>query len=288
MFDIPLDFSALSNLYCGRRYQLSCVRGLGSSSADTDFGNACHAYFEARNKGVTSSIAELIPPLISKWNVSDPTKLWLVANGFDTQQRPSPIIDTANSPLAEYKFSIPYATVNDKYRIILCGTMDLVYCESARFLVIRDYKTTKAMGAAAQKIVDSYTSSLQLPFYAFALHKYLHAFLSAEHAEMALSLKLTGEFQMVYASAAVPKFDRTPYTQITADTLDNVEQLIKLAIPKIIAIHEHRTIYPPEGSMYKLCPKCPYYNLCMLPSNEAIITHVSQQPVKQYDPTNFR
>ncbi len=288
MFDIPLDFSALSNLYCGRRYQLSCVRGIDSSSPDTDFGNACHAYFEARNKGSTSLMTDLVPPLISKWKVNEPTKFWLIANGFDTQNRPAPIVDTANNPLAEYKFSIPYATVNNKYRIILCGTMDLVYCESSKFLVIRDYKTTKALGSPAQKIVDSYTSSLQLPFYGFALYKYLHAFLCNEHADMALSLKITGEFQMIYASAPVPKFDRTPYCQINADTIAAVEQLIQLSIPKLIAIHEYPDIYPPEGSMYKLCPKCPYHNICQLPTAEQVMTAVKSYPVRQYDPTNFR
>jgi hypothetical protein len=289
MHDIPVDFSALSIAYCARRYQFSCVRGVDSSSPDTDFGNAAHALFEARNRGDTRPITDIGIPLSEKWQLSqaDTTKLMLCGIGFDQQKNPLPIIDTANTPLVEYKFSIPYATVGN-YRIVLCGTMDLVYCQDNKFLVIRDYKTCAALGPAADKIVASYTSSLQLQFYAYAIYKYLHAFLPTEYADMALRLAITGEFMMVYKSAPIPKFDRTPFMQVTPYTIQSTEAVINMLIPKLIAIHELDTIAPPEGSVYKLCNKCPYYNLCLCKDEHALLNSLAKIPVKQYDPTNFR
>lgn len=290
MIDIPVDFSALSILACGRRYQLSCVKGVDGSSDATDLGNACHAFFEARNKGVTNPVGELAPVLAKKWNLPPPltTKLMLASLAFDQKPQPVPIVDTANNPLAEYKFSIPIATVDDTYRIVLCGTMDLVYCKSNEFLVIRDYKTTQALGTAADNIVASYTSSLQLPFYAYALHKYLHAFLPDAYADMALSLKLSGEFMMIYLSAAYPKFDPTPPAVINQSIIQSVEELIYLSIPKIISIHKRQSIYPPEGSLYKLCNKCNYYQHCLEKDTDELTRRINMLPTRPYDPTNFR
>ena len=289
MYDIPIDFSALSILYCARRYQFSCVRGVDSSSADTDFGNAAHNFFELRNKGNKSPIADLLPSIISKWSIpqTEVTKLMLTCINFDQQKNPSPITDTANNPLVEYKFSIPYATFGN-YRIVLCGTMDLVYCVDDDFLVIRDYKTCAAVGAPAQNIVNSYTSSLQLNFYAYALNKYLHAFLSPSHADMALGLKITGEFMMVYKSLPSPKFERTPFVTINPYIIRQTELIINSLIPKAVAIHEVNYIMPPEGSAYKLCNKCSYYTLCLEKDEDKLSSALNRIPVKPYDPTNFR
>lgn len=287
MYDIPLDFSALSNLYCGRRYQFSCVRGMNSGSADTDFGNAAHEFFEKRNKGDATPLHTLMPQIISKWKITTITPLMLIGMQFDNMKQPPPITDTANTPAAEYKFSIPFATAGN-YRIVLCGTMDLLYSYQDKFLVIRDYKTTKALGTAAENIVAGYTSSLQLPFYAYALYRYLYAFLPQPYADLALNLNITGEFQMIYASAPMPKFDLTPRISITQHTINTVERLIYLAIPKIISIYETQDIYPPEGSMYKLCPKCPYHKLCLSTDPNELIQRVNKVPSKPYDPTNFR
>lgn len=290
MYDIPIDFSALSVLYCARKYQFSCVRGIDGSSAATDFGNACHAFFEARNKGDTRAVAEIVTPLVSKWNIAaaDQTKLMLICITFDQQKNPKPIIDTANNPLAEYKFSWPWATYGN-YRIILCGTMDLVYCVDNSFLCVRDYKTCAAMGSTLDKKIAEYVSSLQLDFYAYALHKYLYQFLSDTHADMALRLAITGQYTMVLKSAApLPKFDSTPFTQITPYTINSVDRILHNLIPKAISIHESATIQPPEGAAYKMCSPCNYYRLCLEKDESNLLNKITKLPVRQYDPTNFR
>ena len=56
------------------------------------------------------------------------------------------------------------------------------------FLVIRDYKTTAAVGNPAAAIIASYTASIQLDFYGYALHKFLYQFLPPPYDEMALGL----------------------------------------------------------------------------------------------------
>ncbi len=289
MYDIPIDFSALSILYCARKYQFNCVRGIDGSSAATDFGNACHAYFEARNKGDKRAVSEIVTPLISKWNISaaDQTKLMLICITFDQQKNPKPIIDTANSPLAEYKFSWPWATYGN-YRIILCGTMDLVY-QVDNFLCVRDYKTCAAMGSTLDKKIAEYTSSLQLYFYAYALHKYLYQFLQDTHADMALRLALSGQYTMVLKSSVpLPKFDHTPFCSITPYDIINVERILHNLIPKAIAIHESQTISPPEGAAFKMCSACNYYRLCLEKDESNLLDQINKLPVRQYDPTNFR
>lgn len=291
LIDIPIDFSALSNLYCIRKYQLNCVRGIDSSSAETNFGNAAHGFFEARNKGDTTPAGVIIPALAAKYNVADPaaiTKLMLVAVGFDQQKHPAPLVDTANKPMAEYKFSWPWAVVG-RYRIVLCGTMDLLFCQDMRFLVIRDYKTTAAVGAPAANIVAGYTSSTQLDFYAYALHKFLYQFLPAPFDEMALALKITGQYLMVYKSLASPRFEPTPFCQITAYSIDQIEQLLALLVPRAIAAHEMSRLAPAEGAAYKLCPKCSYHTqFCIRRTEDEILAEVNKYPIRQYDPTNFR
>lgn len=289
MYDIPIDFSALSNLYCARKYQFSCVRGIDGSSKETRFGNACHAYFEARNKDDSRAVMEILMPLISTWQIDpvDQTKLTLICILFDQLKNPKPIIDTANNPLAEYKFSWPWRTYG-KYRIVLCGTMDLVYRHD-NFLVIRDYKTCAALGASLDKKIAEYNASLQLYFYAYALHKFLYQFLDDTAADMALRLAITGQYTMVLKSATPqPKFDSTPFCNISPDDIRNVEQILELLIPKAIAIHESQNLCPPEGAAYKLCSACTYYkHLCI--NDEGDLLHkINQLPVRQYDPTNFR
>jgi len=241
MYDIPIDFSALSNLYCARKYQFSCVRGIDGSSKETRFGNACHAYFEARNKGDQRQVMEILMPLISTWQIDpvDQTKLTLICILFDQLKNPKPIVDTANNPLAEYKFSWPWRTYG-KYRIVLCGTMDLVYRHD-NFLVIRDYKTCVALGASLDKKIAEYNASLQLHFYAYALHKFLYQFLDDTAADMALRLAVTGQYTMVLISATLsPQFKSTPFCNISPEVIPTVQPILALQHPHANAIPTHK------------------------------------------------
>ena len=67
MPDLPLDFSAISNLYCARAYQLACVKGIDSSSPATDFGGAVHKFVEARGLGDTRSAITICAELSTKY-----------------------------------------------------------------------------------------------------------------------------------------------------------------------------------------------------------------------------
>lgn len=286
MIDIPLDFSAISQLYCARAYQLSCVRGIDGTGDAAAFGNAVHKYLEYKALGKVSSVLALCTELAAKYNC-DLTKLLMVATKADASLTfDPPILDTCGTPLVEYKFSIPYKVVGD-YRIVLCGTVDRIYLRD-KVLLFQDYKTTAATGAAGERITSEYVTSMQLPFYLYIIHKYLHHFLPSPLDELAYTRKICGYYTMIYHSLVPPKIENTVSINLTDADVLYIEELIDLCIPKMIAVHQRQTLCPPEGSLYKMCPKCNFKNLCIVKENDRLIELINRQPTRIYDPTNFR
>lgn len=286
MLDIPLDFSALSKLYCRRAYQLACVRGIDQSGPAAMFGNAVHKYQELKAKHNTNGVLATCSEIAARYN-TDLSKLVTVCATLDTQfQFPPPDKDTTDELLIEYKFSIPYMEVG-KYRIVLCGTIDRLYMP-ADILIFQDWKTCAATGAAANKKMMEYVTSFQLPFYLYIVHKYLHQFLAPKMAEAARNLRIRGHYTMIYHSILPPKIEDSPSVFITEADIIHIEHLIQYAISKIIPIHEATALEPPEGTLYKLCPQCSFNSICAIKDHDRLLATINSLPTRIYDPTNFR
>ena len=284
--DIPLDFSALSTLYCGRAYQLTCVKGIDNSSPATMLGGAVHKFLELRALGRADGLLDICRGIVGDTAV-DLGKLVMICSTLDTRLSFNGLLhDTEGVPLVEYKFSIPYRTIGD-YRIILCGTIDrLTYRDNA--MIFADYKTCAATGAAADRICREYITSFQLPFYLYVIHKYLHKFLPTTLAEAALSLNIRGHYTMIYHSIVPAKIEDTAAVFIQPPDILYIEQLIDYAINRILSIRSCNTLQPPEGTLYKMCPKCNYHALCSIADHDRLLHAINSSPTRQYDPTNFR
>lgn len=286
MHDLLIDFSALSTLVCGRRYQLTCVRGFDSSSPDTNFGSAFHRFAELRGKGDKTPVIELCTQISAEFSV-EPGKLLMLCAQFDSKFKfPEILTDKDGKPLVEWKFAQRIGTLRG-YNIVLCGTVDLLSMNKSN-LVITDYKTTAATGNAAERIVGEYVTSFQLPFYIFMLHKYLWQYLPEPLSGAASSLSIAGQYLMAYHSLTPAKFEYTAPITLHANALHSYEELLFNLINKAIDIHERAALYPPEGMMYKVCPKCPFNHLCIMKDEERLLNVLNTYPTKQYDPTNFR
>jgi hypothetical protein len=284
--DIPLDFSALSTLYCGRAYQLTCVKGIDNSSPATNLGNAVHKFLELRALGNTAGLLDINRGIVGTSQV-DLGKLVMIASTLDTRIQFNGLLhDNEGVPLVEYKFSIPFRTVGD-YRIVLCGTIDRLIYRDGR-LIFTDYKTCAATGAAADRICREYITSFQLPFYLYVIHKYIHKFLPPQLAEAAVSLNMYGQYTMIYHSIIPAKVEDTAAVSISPSDIIYIEQLIDYAINKMLAIRSSQVLYPPEGTMYKMCPKCNHAAICSISDHDRMLAAINSAPTRQYDPTNFR
>ena len=285
MPDIPLDFSAISQLYCARAYQLSCVKGIDSSSSATNFGSAVHKYVEARGLGDKRSAIIICAEIATKYK-APLDKLIMCAVKIDLVYRfGNPIFDTIGTPLIEYKFSIPYKEV-DGYNIILCGTVDAI--EYKNRLTFIDWKTTACTATALDRTMSEYATSFQLPFYLYIIHKYLAKFLPIDLSNAALSLNMAGVYRYVCHSYNPVDIKESSEIYISPEDILYIEELIDYCIPKMISIHRRTTLCPPEGSIYKMCPKCNFRDLCAIRNHDRLVDTINRQPTRQYDPTNFR
>lgn len=286
MPDLPLDFSAISQLYCARAYQLSCVKGIDSSSPATDFGGAVHKFVEARGLGDTRSAIVICSELSTKYK-APLDKLIMCAVKIDLVYKfGPPLLDTQSTPLIEYKFSIPYREV-DGYNIILCGTIDRIEYRN-NCLVFPDWKTTACTGAALERAMSEYANSFQLPFYLYIIHKYLSKFLPPDLEKAALSLNMSGIYRYICHSFNPVDIRESSEIYLSPEDILYIEELIDYCIPKMISIHKRNTLCPPEGSIYKMCPKCNFRDLCAIRNHDRLIDTINKQPTRKYDPTNFR
>lgn len=288
MIDIPLDFSAISQMSCRRRYQLTCVYGIDASNEYSMFGSAFHKYAEYKLKGIYNpvNIIQDVLDLATQFKV-DFSALLICCTIFNQQVKlPPPLVDIFDEPMIEYKFSFPIMVIG-KYRIILCGTSDYVYATDKCIFFV-DWKTTLATGATLERFIDSYVTSLQIPLYLYVFHKYLHQFLPPSVAALAQALKLSGQYVMVEKSYTPPRIVNTNPIALYPHQVAQIEELITIAAHRMVEIHERNTLYPPEGSMYKECNKCHYNSLCVVKDPDRQQEILNAYPRRQYDPTNFR
>ena len=285
LIDIPVDFSALATLACGRKYQLACAMGLDTSSKDTNWGSGFHKYREARNMGCEEQVPNLVLPIAAEYKLEPPeaTKLLTAALSYDnTQPIILPARDNTNRPLVEWKFSFPYLTT-DKYRILLCGTVDFIYIK--RCLVFRDYKTTnKTRELDAHEA--SYIASFQIPFYLYCIQHHLAHLLGDQARDLAEAGHLYGEYQNIYKNFTPPKI--TESSPIRPWDREEVEAVLHPLIGKILSIHDRADMYPLEGTVTGACKNCAFFNACLCYDDEQRDNMLANFPRRIYDPMKFR
>ena len=284
--DILIDYSALRTLGCARKYQLTCLQGLDTSSKDTNWGSAFHKYAEARQRGCLDPAHILAFACGNAYELSDRdlTQLLAVAQTWESNTKlVTPVRDTDRNPLVEWKFSFPYLTT-DKYRVILCGTVDLIY-QHNNWISFRDYKTTaKATGLDDQ--LAEYMASFQLPLYLYALQYHLAHLLEPPAAELVAAGRLHGYYQMVYKSFTPARIkDSAP---VLPWSRDRIEEVLHNLIAHAIHIADLTTLAPATGTATGACKNCPFFHICLTRDEERQTNQLKLFKRRVYNPMEFR
>lgn len=284
--DLLIDFSALRTLGCERKYQLTCLQGLDTSSKATNFGSAFHKYAEARQRGCQDPAPVLVVQCAQPYSLDDRETTRLLSTAMVWDQRAAyvePVRDIDRNPLVEWKFSFPYLTT-PCYRIVLCGTVDLVYIEND-WIQFRDYKTTaKATGLDSQ--LAEYESSFQIPFYLYALQHHLAHLLEPRAHELLTSGRLSGHYQMIYHSFTPAKVaDSSPVLPWTKEAIESV---LHPLIANAIKIADYPHLAPPTGMATGVCKNCDYLPACRTKDTERQMNMLNLYPRRVYNPMEFR
>ena len=284
--DLLIDFSALRTLGCQRKYQLTCLQGLDTSSQDTAWGSAFHKYAEARQRGCNDPAHELVFACAKGFNLDDRelTRLLTTAQTWEAKVKPvEPARDTDRNPLVEWKFSFPYMTVN-QYRIVLCGTVDLIYMAND-WLLFRDYKTTAKASGLDQQLAE-YMSSFQIPFYLYCIQHHLAHLLEPEAADLAAAGRINGYYQMVYKSFTPAKIsDSSP---VLAWPREEIEAVLHPLIAQAVQIADYQTLAPASGTATGVCKNCSFFHVCLTKIPERRENLLAAFPRRVYNPMEFR
>lgn len=284
--DLLIDYSALRTLGCARKYQLTCLQGLDTSSKDTNWGSAFHKYAEARQRGCLDPAHVLAFQCGNAYELDDRelTKLLSVVMTWEAQVKlVEPVRDLDRNPLIEWKFSFPYLTT-EKYRIVLCGTVDLIYTQND-WLIFRDYKTTaKASGLDNQ--LAEYMASFQIPFYLYALQYHLAHLLEPGAGELAAAGRLHGVYQMIYKSFTPAKI--TNSAPVIAWSKDHIESVLHTLIAQAIQIADLTELAPATGTATGVCKNCSFFHICLARDHEKQTNLLNLFKRRVYNPMEFR
>lgn len=178
---IYIDASALKDFACRRKFYWNTIVGWKAKTnwgADyrMEYGTAFHKFLEDyySNKPVTNAIDRALKhyePVNKCVPADDYRDLFhlemSVTNYVKTQPREHDNLKANKGFTGEYlteqKFSIPYKIINDKYVIVLCGTIDLIGMYNG-IPCIADHKTTSGN---PRNYFDEYELGIQPMFYCY-------------------------------------------------------------------------------------------------------------------------
>lgn len=288
LIDIPIDYSALSQLICKRRYQLNCVWGCESTDENLEFGKGGHYFLEMRGKQDNRPNTTLAMEILGRVK-ADQDKLLRMMSAWDSKYPPfpDPLLDLEGHPLVEWKFAFPYAVIANKYRIVLCGTVDRMFFQG-KVLFFRDYKFLAGGSKYQQeKATNNYLASFQLPFYLYCLQYHLAPFFPPQIREALERGNVLGQYLLVWKNSIPTGFDET--STIRAWSRDEVEAVIHNGINEALPLHELESLAPAEGSLYyDACRICSFNGICLTQDPQRRLNIINKIPRRQYNPLHFR
>lgn len=183
---IFLDASGLKDTGCFRKFFWSCIKGYKpkdealSTGYDLkiEYGTAFHRFLEHWYKGVkldeaVQKAAVYYDKILSATSVNDEYEFRTMTHLLQSIKQYAEYYPKENDGLrAEYteqKFAFPYWR-NDKYTIMLCGTIDLVGTYHG-IPCVADHKTTASY--ITKSYFEQYELGIQTMFYVW-IHKYLY------------------------------------------------------------------------------------------------------------------
>lgn len=286
--DIFLNATAMSRLFsCDRLYQVSCLWGYSEHGSAADWGSKFHKYAEEKSLTAGYSVMDFF-----KNHGAVDQQFLTVATSFDAQ---NPLQDNTplqinNKPAVEVSFSFELAS-SPGYNIILCGTIDRLDYEDG-YVRILDYKTARA--TKIDEVLSAYAMQLQMPFYLYTLKNHLIQQLSSEDQDLIQSGKFFGKFMGVFISFSPPRFILSEMIALSPDLEESINQIIPLAISRIIPIAElGADLALPTGMATYIdgkcaCDKCWMRNLCVTRNNEQIKGILALKQTTPYDPRTWR
>lgn len=294
--DIILDNSALSLLYCKRRFQLTVLRGLKADASEPlQFGSAFHKVIEYTDKG--ASVIESIKRVQEEILDIDLDLLMKATLYFNQRGTPRhEAIEIDGNKAIEVKFKWLYKQIilsnGQIANIYLCGTIDRIELDTTNdILIIRDFKTAgDPTEYLAKKKLDDYMMSFQLPFYVFAL--FYGNILPPKYQAYLKDRRYRVEFTFVF-------YNIKPEPQ-TKDLIRQAfpDDFIHNEVPLIInnrAIEAANIMTfgdksaPHDGmNVYKGCTFCPYKIACLCMGTEREEEFLARFTQEEYNPLNFR
>lgn len=293
--DITIDNSALSLLYCKRRFQLTVLRGLSSEDNEIlRFGSSFHKAVEYLDHGATQ--LEALQRVDQEIPDIDIAKLTLTIMHFKQSQRYGEPILINDRKAVELKFKWLYRSIilptGQSANIYLAGTIDRIEIDpSTDTLIIRDYKTAgDATEYLAKKKLDDYSMSFQLPFYVFALFN--GGFLPEQYLTYLKERRYRVEFTFAFYNLPTPTFKSLVKQAYPDDFIMNEVPLIinnRAVEAANIAMLGPEKSAPHDGmNVYKGCTFCPYKIACLCMGTEREEEFLARFPLRAYDPLSFR
>ena len=279
MTDIFLNSTALGQLFsCERAYQVICQWGYMEDNEYLVYGNRFHKLAETLDKtGDVDVMAYADNPHLlltaTTYKFTNPLKQYKI------------IYDSQGNPCVEWGFSFPYLQYAD-YRFIIAGTIDRIHEEGDSVCIV-DHKTARKVKKS--EVLAEYSTHLQIPFYLWAIKKYLYKFLPKQTQDKILQGNLHGRYHGIFISLNPAEFQLSGPIVLTDDMAKDIEAMLTLAAERAMRIHMLRdTLAPPTGMSSESCNTCWMKNLCMTRDHGTIKKHLSMMEPKTYDPRKFR
>lgn len=290
--NLLLDNSALSLLFCKRKFQLTVINGLAKEEEENlNQGSAFHIIQEHRSKG--DSMDASIVAAEKKYPNLSLDKVLGASVMYNTVSKLPPAIEINGVKAIEYKFRFVYGNyimphLPEPVTIELCGTLDHLGIEGDT-LVFIDFKAPAAKSPAhMERIMDSYLLSFQVPFYIWAICK--SGMLPAPYLELVKSGRYRSELHFVFYNCEPPIVKKQRRGAFSSEFLDReVPHIVNSKIQEAINIAVSATSAPHDGmNVYNACTYCQFKPACMELGTEKEIEYLSRFPAKQYNPMEFR
>lgn len=199
--------------------------------------------------------------------------------------------DREGNAMVELKFAVPYYA-DDKYDIILCGTIDdICRVNHNGMYLIRDYKTTSVWNKASY--LDAYRLSPQLAFYLYVLKRYAMLYPSSIFAEIVSNNHIGTLIDGIFLTQKESTFQRSSVFTFSDTYLKNFEFLIDQKIKQLLDVLNGVSPLLSEGTLNGSCEEvfghCSFFAACSSPdeiSEELILKHNFIQ--KEYNPLNYK
>jgi hypothetical protein len=306
---IHLNASALKYASCIRKLEWTIISGYktGDVLNDIEFGTAFHEFIKVMRLN-PQRFDLATAAALKKWkdaqdagmrvkyNKTYMNENYLIKTCLDYWNQVAEkdlfqtVIGSDGLPICEMQFAIPYYS-DDKYEVLLCGTIDDICKHQTGTYAIRDYKTTASFDH--KEYLEAYALSHQLMFYRFVVKLYAQWYPESIWAEMhhrGIACFIDGIF--VRGRDKAVEFHRSAMFQYTEQQLAEFEQGLNAIIKRIVDRFSNPVNFPPrEGMINSSCSgiygKCHFFNVCSQP-DEVASQHILNRYFKQetYNPLN--